>query len=92
MNIGMYLKVLLQKKNMSQMDLVNKLNEMHLSDGKVYKNKMSEYINGHLAISPYMARKIEIAMELPKYSLVKLVGFPERECDKEKLEGIKARI
>ena len=35
-----------------------------------------------------MARRIEIALELPKYSLVELVGFPTTEFGKKELEEI----
>ena len=31
MQIGQYIKLILQKKNMTQQDLVNKLNELHFS-------------------------------------------------------------
>ena len=31
MQIGQYIKLILQKKDMTQQDLVNKLNELHFS-------------------------------------------------------------
>jgi hypothetical protein len=63
------------------------MNELHLIDGKMTKNKISAIINGERC-SPFLARKIEIALELPKHSLVELVGFPTSEYEKKKLEDI----
>ena len=69
MQIGAYLKIILQKKNLTQQELANKTG--------LTKNKVSAIINGAVRLSPAMARRIEIALDLPKYSLVELVGFPK---------------
>ena len=90
MQIGQYIKLILQKKNMTQQDLVNKLNELHFSakGGTISKNNISNILNGNLPLHYTMARRIEIALELPKYSLVELVGFPTTEFGKKELEEI----
>lgn len=41
-----------------------------------------------MSLSPYFARKIEIALDLPKYSIVSKVGFPKGEREKKRLEEI----
>ena len=38
-----------------------------------------------------MARLIELALELPKYSIVKLVGLPTTASSQKELENIDAR-
>lgn len=81
--------MILTKKNMTQQDLVNRLNELHLGEnGDITKNKISAVLNQGMGLSPYFARKIEIALDLPKYSIVSKVGFPKGEREKKKLEGI----
>lgn len=90
MQIGQYIKLILQKKNMTQQDLVNKLNELHFSakGGTISKNNISNILNGNLPLHYTMARRIEIALELPEYSLVEIVGFPTTEFGKKELEEI----
>ncbi len=80
MPIGTYIKLILKKKNISQQELANKTG--------LTKQKVSNLLNGITPISPAMARRIEIALNLPKYSLVEIVGFPETEIEKRKLEEI----
>ncbi len=80
MQIGTYIKLILQKKNMTQQELANRL--------KVPKQNISNIINGETAISSLRARKIEKALDLPKYELVELVGFPTNDRDKRRLEEL----
>lgn len=90
MQIGQYIKLILQKKNMTQQDLVNKLNKLHFSakGGIITKHNISNILNGAVPLHYTMARRIEIALELPKYSLVELVGLPTTEFGKKELEEI----
>ena len=94
MQIGQYIKLILQKKNMTQQDLVNKLNELNFSakGGTITKHNISNILNGAVPLHYTMARRIEIALELPKYSLVELVGFPTTELGKKELEEIGSGI
>lgn len=80
MQIGTYIKLILQKKNMTQQQLADKL--------QVPKQNVSNIINGSIQIGSVRARKIEIALDLPKYSLVELVGFPTNDRDKRRLEEL----
>lgn len=80
MQIGTYIKLILQKKNMTQQQLADKLN--------LPKQNISNMINGSKQVGPYSARKIEIALDLPKYSLVELIGFPTTDKGKKELEEL----
>lgn len=80
MQIGTYIKLILQKKNMTQQQLANKL--------QVPRQNISNIINGSAQVQAYRARKIEIALDLPKYSLVEIVGLPTNDRDKRKLEEL----
>lgn len=80
MQIGTYIKLILQKKNMTQQQLADKI--------QVPKQNVSNYINGSMQIGSLRARKIEIALDLSKYSLVELVGFPTNDRDKRRLEEL----
>lgn len=82
MHLGEYLKILMIKKNITGQDLANMLNkqegmEFH-NRGKatVTKHQVSYWINGIEGISPLMARRIEIALNLKENSLVELI--PEK--------------
>lgn len=81
MQIGTYIKLILQKKNMTQQQLADK--------SGIPKTHISGIINGVVAISFLRARKIEIALDLPKYSLVEIVGFPTNDRDKRRLEELR---
>lgn len=94
MHIGTYLKLVLTKKNMTQQALVDKLNELGLTDNNeiVRKHTISDIVNGKLTISPFMARRLEIALDMPKYSIVNLIGLPKTEIGIKKLEEIEGKI
>ena len=81
MQIGIYIKLILQKKNMTQHQLADKL--------QVPKQNVSNIINGSMQIGAVRARRIEIALDLPKYSLVEIVGFPTNDRDKRRLEELR---
>ena len=50
---------------------------------------MSDLINNKILFTAPMARQVEIALDLPKYSLVELVGFPTSEIEKKRMEEMK---
>lgn len=84
---GTYVKVLLKKRNMSQMDLLRKMQELKLADDKtLVKPKLNEAINQKMGFT--WARRIEIALNLPEYSLIKMVGEPT-PLQWEKIKEIK---
>lgn len=93
MNIGTYIKLILTKKNMTQQDLVNRLNDLGLADNNevVRKHTISDIVNGRLTISPFMARKIEIALDMPKYSIVNIIGLPKTKVGMKKLEELEGK-
>lgn len=70
-----YVKVILKKRNMKQVDLLNKMKKLKLADDKtLVLQKLNNAINIKMGYT--WARRIEIALELPEYSLVKMVGNP----------------
>ncbi len=73
MHIGQYIQIVLKKKNMSSQDLVNRINELHLCNGKIYKNAISEMLNGNRKITKKVAEKMEVALNLPESSLTELI-------------------
>ena len=67
--------MILKKKNMTQVDLINRMKELKLADDKTLaKQKLNNAINIRMGYT--WARRIEIALDLPQYSLVKMVGTP----------------
>lgn len=90
MKIGEYIKLILNKKNMSQQDLVDKLNELgpNLKGGTFTKQYVSNRLNGINPITPQFARMVEIVLDLSKYELVNIVGYPETKYGIELLKSI----
>lgn len=72
-----YVKVLLKRRNIKQVELLQKMKELKLADSKTLAiQKLNNAINIKMGYT--WARRIEIALELPKYSLVKMVGNPTK--------------
>lgn len=70
-----YVRVLLKKRNIRQVDLLNKMKELKLADDRtLVKSKLNNAINTKMGYT--WARRIEIALDLPEYSLVRMVGRP----------------
>ena len=73
--IGTYIKIILKKRNMSQADLLRKMQELNL--GKVDAPHLNNFINGTAPNNSYVwARRVEIALDLPEYSIIKMIGTP----------------
>lgn len=74
-DVGIYVKNILNKRNMTQMDLIRKMQKLKLADEKtLVKQKLNNAININMGYT--WARRIEIALDLPEYSLIKMVGNP----------------
>lgn len=74
-NVETYVRVLLKKNNIKQVDLLNKMKELKLADDKtLVRSKLNNAINTKMGYT--WARRIEIALDLPKYSIVRMVGRP----------------
>lgn len=87
---GMYVRNILNKKNMTQVDLLRKMQDLKLADDKtLVRPKLSEALNGKMGYT--WARRIEIALELPEYSLIKMVGTPT-EYEWTKIKEIKINV
>ena len=93
MQIGEYIKLILEKKKITQQELVNRLNKINLNvnGGKFTRFYISNFLTGTRPVTPAMARLIELALKLPKYSIVKLVGLPTTASGQKELENIDTR-
>lgn len=77
---------------MTQMDLLRKINDLNLGNGKeLSRCHLNNFINETGGISFVWARRIEIALELEKYSLVKMLGIPT-EQEWKKIEEVKPYV
>ena len=62
---------------MKQMDLLRKINKMNLGNGKeLSRCHLNNFLNGTENPTFLWARRIEIALELSEYSLVRMIGNP----------------
>lgn len=80
----------MQKRNMKNKDLlkaINRINEKR-NETIITRQYMCNVINGIRPLSACMARKIEIALDIEKYSIVSMIGFPAGEKGMKKLLAI----
>ena len=77
--VGNYVRNILKQRNMRQIDLVREINRLHLyKENEVQKQKLNNFLNGICGNNFPMARRCEIALNLPKYSLIKMMGEPTK--------------
>ena len=82
------MKILLQKRNMSQMDLLRKMQSLGFEG--VHITHINNLINNTESRPQYLLlRKIEIALDLPELTLINMVGRPS-EAKIKQLKEIKA--
>jgi len=85
-----YVRILLKKRNMKQIDLLNKMKELKIADDRtLVKQKLNNAINIRMGYT--WARRIEIALELPEFTLVRMVGNPSKG-QWEAIRRIKANV
>lgn len=85
-----YVRILLKKKNIKQVDLLNKMKELKLADNRtLVRSKLNNAINTKMGYT--WARRIEIALDLPDYCVVKMVGRPS-EYEWKKIKEIKKNV
>lgn len=85
-----YVRILLKKKNIKQVDLLNKMKELKLADDKtLVRSKLNNAINTKMGYT--WARRIEIVLDLPDYCLVRMVGRPT-EYEWKKIKEIKKHV
>ena len=84
---GTYVKILLKKRNISQMDLLRKMQDLGFEG--VHITHINNFINGTDDTIRYgLIRKIEIALDLPEFTLINMVGRPS-ETKIKQLKEIK---
>lgn len=74
-NVGTYVKIILKKRNMTQAQLLNKMKQLKLADEKTLcRQHLNNSIN--IKMGYIWARRIEIALDLPDYTLINMIGKP----------------
>ena len=86
-SVGTYLRNELKKRNMTQRDLARKMVNMGFSG--VHFQHIGNIINGTDNRPQYiLLRKIEIALDLPEFTLINMAGRPS-ETKIKQLKEIK---
>lgn len=89
-DVGLYVRLLLKKRKMTQADLLRKMRQMGLAEEKVLvKQHLNNSINIKMGYT--WARRIEIALGLNDYELIRMIGQPS-ESEWKKIGEIKARL
>lgn len=85
-----YTKELIKRKNITQKNLLNKMKELKLADDKtLVKQKLNNALNQRMGYT--WARRIEIALDLPDFVLVNMVGTPS-EAQWKKIKEIRKNV
>lgn len=79
LDVTTFIKIILKKRGMSQADLLRKMEAKGIKG--VHKEHLSEALNGKMF--PIMAERIEIALDLPKDTLVKMVNSSRKRKVKD---------
>lgn len=91
-DVSTYIKLIMQKKGMTNQKLCYELNKIEekLGDSRTSKQNVSNYLNGQWAFRPKILAKYEAALGLPENTLVNMVSMPlTKEGKKELKEYIK---
>ncbi len=84
--VSEYVKVILRKKNMTNMDLVRAINKVEEQAGlssRVVKQNVTNYLNGYFEWGYEFTRKVEVALGLKDKTLLNLLPIPKTKSDKE---------
>ena len=75
LDFGTYIRIILAKKDLTQQDVVNRINQLGImEDGAIFtKQKLSNILNGIIPLSQNNAMRIEKALELQKGSLNRFI-------------------
>ena len=87
---GLYVRLLLKKRKMTQADLLRKMKQMGLADENVLvKQNLNSAINVRMGYT--WARRIEIALRLKDFELIRMIGQPTK-LEWKKIGEIKAKL
>lgn len=81
----------LKKRKMSQQDLVDRINRLGISEGKVSIQNVNNMLNDPNEIRPVLVKKIEIALNMPKDSLMALLPEYTYSTMQERVDKIERR-
>lgn len=85
-----YVKDLLKRKKITQKQLLDRMKELKLANEKTLcKQILNNALN--LKMGYTWARRIEIALDLPEYSLIQMIGTPT-EKEWKKIKEIKINV
>ena len=76
---------------MSQQDLVDRINRLGISEGKVSIQNVNNMLNNPNEIRPVLVKKIEIALNMPKDSLMALLPEYTYSTMQERVDRIERR-
>lgn len=90
-DVRQYILLLLEKKKMTQRELVNRINDIEVEhkERKIHFQNLSEYLRDGLPFRPKLLIKIELALDLPYGTLVNMVAPPLSKDGKEELERLR---
>ena len=91
LSISDYIKIIMDKKNMTNMDLVRKINKIEEEAGveeRTKKQNITSYLNGYQSWGYEFVRKVEVALELRDGFLMRMLGKPKTRDSRKRYEEI----
>lgn len=85
-----YIKLVLKKKNMSNMDFVRAINKVEEKTGvkeRTLKQNINSYFNGNLNLGYDMARRMELALDLKDKTLIDMLPKPKTKLSRDALNS-----
>lgn len=87
-NVADYIKIILKKQNISNVELCARLNDIEkkLGDKRTSPQNITNYLNGYHTITKKWLVKVEVALSLPLGTLLNMVNSPSSENSKKEID------
>lgn len=93
-NVSDYIKIVLKKKKMSNIELTKKINEIEtkLGNKRTSPQNITNYLNGFNTITKKWLIKVEYALDLPLGTLLNMVLEPTSRESKKEIEDLIKKV
>ena len=93
-NVSDYIKIVLKKKKMSNIELTKKINEIEtkLGNKRTSPQNITNYLNGFNTITKKWLVKVECALDLPLGTLLNMVIEPSSRESKKEIDELITKV
>ena len=90
-----YINIIMKRKKITRTELCKKINIIEDNAGlgeRTTIQNITNYLNGYHNIRPKWLVKVEMALDLPSDTLIKMVEKPKTKNGMKELENIKSKL